>query len=114
MVHFNNLTHAGTNALFRLLVYNVILHTHRHTHTQILDRAVGPSAISYNLFDVVEIIGFSGFTFRISCLRKRSMKARSEMISFWDGRGPSAHRTQTKESFPVKSPFFDPRYRSAK
>ncbi|TNN54093.1 hypothetical protein EYF80_035714 [Liparis tanakae] len=24
---------------------------------------------------------------RMSCLRKRSMKALSEMISFWDGRG---------------------------
>lgn len=31
-----------------------------------------------------------GFTFRMSCLRKRSMNARREMISFWVGLGPSA------------------------
>lgn len=28
-------------------------------------------------------------TLRMSCLRKSSIKALREMISFWDGRGPS-------------------------
>lgn len=31
-----------------------------------------------------------GLTFRMSCLRKRSMNARRETISFWVGLGPSA------------------------
>lgn len=46
----------------------------------------------------IMLISFSHCTFSMSCLRKSSMKALSEMISFWDGRGPSINKhTQTKE-----------------
>lgn len=33
----------------------------------------------------------------MSCLRKSSMKALSEMISFWDGRGPSEKKKKKKK-----------------
>lgn len=35
-------------------------------------------------------------TLRMSCLRKSSMKALSEMISFWEGRGPSGNTKSTR------------------
>lgn len=51
--------------------------------------------ISHSLNYAVKIITFSPSTFNMSCLRKRSMKALSEMISFWDGRGPSEQKKHT-------------------
>lgn len=44
------------------------------------------------------MIPFSHSTLSMSCLRKRSMKALSEMISFWDGRGPSEDMYTRQES----------------
>lgn len=43
-----------------------------------------------------------GYTFRMSCLRKRSMNALRETISFWVGLGPSVVGEKVKEAIKLK------------